>query len=125
VTVLTSLKSDSMPPGFETPFLVDRVAQRLLAMSLAAGAAGIVCSAVDLPGVRHLHTASFFAVTPGIRPAGGPPNDQKRVSTVQEAVAAGAGMLVIGRAITGAAAPRAALEAVRRERDEALAAAGA
>ena len=40
----------------------------------------------DLPGIRKMHPAPFFAVTPGIRPAGGATHDQQRVTTVAEAV---------------------------------------
>lgn len=125
VTVLTSINAFNVPPGFEAPFFPDLVAQKLLAVSLGAGAAGIVCSAADLPGIRMFHKAPFFAVTPGIRPAGAGKDDQKRVTTVADAVTAGSGMLVIGRPITAAKSPRKALEVIRRERDEALAAAGA
>jgi orotidine-5'-phosphate decarboxylase len=57
--------------------------------------------------------------------AGGAAHDQKRVTTVGDAVRAGAGLLVIGRAVTGVESPRAALEAARRERDEAMSAATA
>ena len=123
VTVLTSINAFNVPPGFEQPFMVDMVAMKLLTMSLEAGAAGIVCSAADLDGIRYFHKEPFFSVTPGIRMAGGATNDQKRVTTVSDAVRAGAGMLVIGRAITAADNPKAALEAARRERDETLAAA--
>jgi orotidine-5'-phosphate decarboxylase len=121
VTILTSLDPSSMPPGFQSPFRLEDVGQRLLSMSLAAGAAGIVCSPADLPAFQAAHGKPFFAVTPGIRPSGAPADDQQRVSTVSEAIANGAGLLVIGRAITRAPDPRAALEAAREERDRALA----
>jgi orotidine-5'-phosphate decarboxylase len=122
VTVLTSLNAYNVPPGFQTPFFVDMVAGRLLEMSLRAGAAGIVCAAAELPWLRKTYPQPFFAVTPGIRTAGGAANDQKRVATVGAAVRAGADLLVIGRAVTGAADPRTALDAARRERDQAEAA---
>jgi orotidine-5'-phosphate decarboxylase len=51
-------------------------------------------------------------VVPGVRPAGSAPGDQARVATPEEAVAAGADWLVIGRPITGAADPAAALSAI-------------
>jgi orotidine-5'-phosphate decarboxylase len=87
----------------------------MLAMALGAGARGIVCSALDLPGLRERHPEPFFSVTPGIRPAGAPLHDQRRVTTVPEAVRLGASLLVIGRPITAAADPRAALEQARAE----------
>jgi orotidine-5'-phosphate decarboxylase len=64
----------------------------------------------------------FFAITPGIRPAGTERGDQARVTTVAEAVSQGAGMIVLGRAVTSALDPRAALAAARQECAEAAAA---
>jgi len=72
-----------------------------------------------LAGIRARHPATFFAVTPGIRPAGAETHDQKRVATVGEAVRLGAGLLVLGRAVTAAPDPAAALAACRAERDAA------
>ena len=123
VTLLTSLDPERLPPGFEKPFPLHRRIAELLSMAEAAGARGIVCSAADLDGVRRHHPAPFFAVTPGIRPAGSDTHDQKRVATVADAVRAGAGLLVLGRAVTAAADPAAALAACRAERDQAVAAA--
>jgi orotidine-5'-phosphate decarboxylase len=53
-------------------------------------------------------------VVPGIRPADTAANDQKRIATPQAAMAAGADILVIGRAITGAADPAGAAERILR-----------
>jgi orotidine-5'-phosphate decarboxylase len=58
-------------------------------------------------------------VTPGIRPAGSPRDDQNRVATPADAVRAGADYLVIGRPITGADDPVAALASVLAEIEEA------
>jgi orotidine-5'-phosphate decarboxylase len=97
------------------------VVARLLALAEDGGAAGIVCAPTDLAPVRRLHGRPFFAVTPGIRPAGGATQDQARVSTITDAVRDGAGLIVLGRAVTAASDPAAALAAARRERDAALA----
>jgi orotidine-5'-phosphate decarboxylase len=123
VTILTSLDERTLPPGFAKPFALHQTVAELLALSLVSGARGIVCSAADLPGVRQRHPAPFYAVTPGIRPAGGATQDQKRVASIADAVAAGSSLLVIGRPITAAAEPRTALAAARAERDAAVAAA--
>jgi orotidine-5'-phosphate decarboxylase len=122
VTVLTSLDPGAMPPGFARPFDLHAVAAALTEEAERAGALGVVCSAADLAGVRARLGRDFFAVTPGIRPAGGEAHDQKRVATVEAAVRDGASLLVLGRAITAAADPAAALVAAREERDRALAA---
>ena len=119
VTLLTSLDAYSMPPGFEQPLHLSVVMPQLLAMAESAGAHGIVCAASDLPMIRAMRPEPFFAVTPGIRPAGGARDDQRRVTTIAEAVRLGSGLLVLGRPITGAPSPREALEAARAERDSA------
>jgi orotidine-5'-phosphate decarboxylase len=119
VTVLTSLDGHSVPPGFAHPFHTALVVAQLAELVEAAGAHGIVCAAPDLPFVIQYLGHPVFAVTPGIRPAGGPRHDQARVSTVTDAVRVGSSLLVIGRPITGAPDPRAALEAIRAERDQA------
>ena len=121
VTLLTSLDPKAMPPGFREPFDLEATVAALLEMAERAGALGIVCSAADLEGLRRRRQGrDFFAVTPGIRPAGGDAHDQKRVATIGEAVRQGASVLVLGRAVTAAPDPRAALEAARAERDAAV-----
>jgi orotidine-5'-phosphate decarboxylase len=121
VTLLTSLDPAAMPPGFTQPFDLHAVAAALTAEAERAGALGVVCSAADLAGVRAKLGRAFYAVTPGIRPAGGDTHDQKRVATVESAVRDGASLLVLGRAITAAADPEAALAGAREERDRAMA----
>jgi orotidine-5'-phosphate decarboxylase len=121
VTLLTSLDPQAMPPGFARPFDLGSTVAALLETAERAGALGIVCSAADLAPLRARRGGRpFYAVTPGIRPAGGEAHDQKRVATVTEAVRGGASLLVLGRAVTAAADPRAALAAARAERDAAL-----
>jgi orotidine-5'-phosphate decarboxylase len=115
VTLLTSIDENDPPAGLERPLAVDRIAAEILATAERAGAAGIVCSARDLPGIRERHPEPFFAVTPGIRPAGGATQDQQRVATIEDAVRARASLVVLGRAITNATHPRAALEAAREQ----------
>ena len=121
VTLLTSLDPAAMPPGFTQPFDLHAVAAALTAEAERAGALGVVCSAADLAGVRAKLGRAFYAVTPGIRPAGGDTHDQKRVASVESAVRDGASLLVLGRAITAAPDPAAALAAAREERDRAFA----
>ena len=120
VTLLTSLDPAQLPPGFARPFELHATIAALLEQSERAGARGIVCSPADLEGVRALRRSPFFAVTPGIRPLGGQPQDQARVATITDAVRLGASVLVLGRALTGADDSRAALAAARAERDAAL-----
>jgi orotidine-5'-phosphate decarboxylase len=65
----------------------------------------VVCSAHETAALRSHCGPDFKLIVPGIRPAQSDTHDQKRVMTPQAARAAGADILVIGRAITGAADP--------------------
>lgn len=110
VTVLTSLdEADLANVGvFGNP--AGQV-QRLAALAREAGLDGVVCSAHEVAGLRAQWPGGLFVV-PGLRPAGADPGDQKRVMTPAEAMAAGAGVLVIGRPITAAPDPAAAARAI-------------
>jgi orotidine-5'-phosphate decarboxylase len=70
--------------------------------------------------LRELLAPGAFLVTPGIRPAGGDVQDQKRVATPAKAIQDGADLLVIGRPILQAADPRAAAMAINDEIDAAI-----
>lgn len=106
VTILTSLSDDDIwQAGFETAKDTAAHARSLAALTKEAGLDGVVCSPHDLAGIRHEVGRDFLTVVPGIRPADGATQDQKRVATPEATIAAGADILVIGRAITGAADP--------------------
>ena len=62
---------------------------------------------------------TLWTVVPGIRLAGDSADDQQRVMTPARAIAAGADSLVVGRSITGAADPDAALVRVLADIDAA------
>lgn len=72
--------------------------------AVAAECPGIVCAAADLATIRE-GAPDIFAVTPGIRLPGGDTHDQVRIATPADAIARGADLLVVGRAVTGAADP--------------------
>ncbi len=81
VTLLTSLDAYNLPPGIQNPLWTGVVIAQQLEMAESAGAAGIVCSAGDLKGVRMMRRGKpFYSVTPGIRPAGMDRGDQHRVT---------------------------------------------
>jgi orotidine-5'-phosphate decarboxylase len=111
VTVLTSLDAAGLR---ETGVEREPAAQVLLLARLAhrAGLDGVVCSAQEAALLRRELGAVFRLVTPGIRPAGVAADDQARVTTPSAALAAGATDLVIGRAITQAPDPVAALDSI-------------
>ena len=102
VTVLTSLDDTDLdaialvgPP--------ESAVVRLAKMATAAGARALVCSPQEVAAVRHAVGAGIVLITPGVRPAGGATDDQRRVATPEQAIADGADLLVIGRPITAAA----------------------
>ena len=106
VTILTSLSDDDIwAAGFETARNTESHARSLAELTKRAGLDGVVCSPHDLVGIRHDLGRDFLTVVPGIRPADAATQDQKRVATPAAALEAGADILVIGRAITGAADP--------------------
>lgn len=108
VTVLTSLERADLA---ETGLDVEPATQvdRLAVLSRDCGLDGVVCSAQEAARLRALCGADFRLVTPGIRPASSEAGDQRRTMTPAGALAAGADYLVIGRPVTGAPDPAAAL----------------
>ncbi len=114
VTVLTSMSDEDLADLGYTETAAQRV-QRLAALAAASGMDGVVCSAQEASALRAARGPGFCLVTPGIRLAGDDAGDQRRVVTPADAVAMGADYLVIGRSITAASDPLAALERVHRE----------
>ena len=111
VTLLTSLDPRALAdlPISGHP---EGIARRLAVLSKECGLDGVVCSPRDLPAIRSACGADFFTVVPGIRPAGAEALDQKRIATPAAAIAAGANLLVVGRPISAAPDPDAALESL-------------
>ena len=114
VTVLTSLgASDLEAEGWRDG--VEALVRARAQTAMAAGADGVVASAQEAPMLRGLLSPSAYLVTPGIRPAGGDVQDQKRVATPAAAIKGGADLLVVGRPILQAASPRDAAKAILDE----------
>jgi orotidine-5'-phosphate decarboxylase len=91
VTVLTS---DADAPA--------HILAKRVTAAVEAHCAGFVCAAADVYEAKQI-APRMLAVVPGLRPAGSPTHDQARSATPSEALAAGADLLVIGRAVTAAA----------------------
>lgn len=114
VTVLTSFEdADLKEIGVAAQTLEQ--ALRLASLAQRAGCGGVVASAQEAKAIRQELGAGFAIVTPGVRAAGGTKNDQARVATPAEAIAAGADYIVVGRPITGAKDPSAAARAILEE----------
>ena len=111
VTVLTSLDSHELAElGMAAN--VGRQVERLATLAIKAGIRGLVCSPLEIAGLRQLMPARIQLVTPGIRPADSKKDDQKRTLSPKEALDAGANWLVVGRPICAAENPRAAAEKI-------------
>ncbi|MCA1925002.1 MAG: orotidine-5'-phosphate decarboxylase [Thiobacillus sp.] len=112
VTVLTSMSADDLGEVGVTGAPADQVL-RLARLTQSCQLDGVVCSAQEAALLRASLGTDFRLVTPGIRPPGSADGDQRRVMTPVEALKAGATDLVIGRPITGALDPLAALQQIR------------
>jgi len=104
VTLLTSIGD---PDLSETGLSGSTTENVILLTRLAAqcGFDGVVCSPLEIAAVKAAVSKSFITVTPGVRPEGAEKNDQLRVATPADVVAAGGDYLVVGRPITGAVDP--------------------
>ena len=120
VTVLTSMEeADLAETGITVP--VEQQVLRLAALAEDSGLDGVVCSAREAAALRSERGADFVLVTPGIRPnPDGNSDDQRRIMTPAQALAAGSTYLVMGRPITQAADPAAVLRDINSRVQEAV-----
>ena len=114
VTVLTSLWSGDLVATGIDDNIEDQVL-RLAALAENCDLDGVVCSPREVAALRRERGPDFKLVVPGIRPTWAATDDQKRVETPADTVAAGADYLVIGRPITESQDPA---DAARRIADE-------
>jgi orotidine-5'-phosphate decarboxylase len=111
VTVLTSFDEEDLRDlGYPVP--VSELVELRVKKAAESGMDGVVCSAREVRRVRDVAGPDMTLVTPGVRSAGAASGDQKRVATPAEAVRDGADYLVIGREVTRARNPHAALEEI-------------
>jgi orotidine-5'-phosphate decarboxylase len=114
VTVLTSSDDDDLvAAGYAYP--VAELVARRAAQARDIGVDGLVCSPEEVANLRAIVGPKVALVTPGIRPSGSDPGEQKRIATPTEAIAAGADYLVVGRPIIAASDPKAAAAAIIAE----------
>ena len=119
VTVLTSSDEQVLSAiGLAGP--VSSAVSRLARLAADSGVQGLVCSPQECAQLRRELGPDLLLVTPGVRPAGGAAQDQKRVATPGSALAAGADMLVVGRPIRDAAEPKLAARGIVNEIAQAL-----
>jgi orotidine-5'-phosphate decarboxylase len=104
VTCLTSIDNQILHDELKMMGDINDVVFNLAGLAKEAALDGVVCSPLEAFRIKQAFGADFITVCPGIRP-GGAADDQKRISTPQEALKNGADYLVIGRAITGSESP--------------------
>ncbi len=114
VTYLTSFTQETLPLPWQRQSDFAQQVLDLAQVADDAGLHGVVCSALELSAVKE-RFAHLAALVPGIRPQGSLTQDQARVATPAFAKRYGANYLVVGRPITSAPDPRAALEAILQE----------
>lgn len=111
VTVLTSTDGQTLAEaGCDSN--VGRQVERLASLAVRAGLRGLVCSPLEIAGLRQTLPEQIQLVVPGIRTGVEPADDQRRTLSPKEALDAGASWLVIGRPIYAAKAPRQAAETI-------------
>jgi orotidine-5'-phosphate decarboxylase len=114
VSVLTSFDQNDVSEAGYSIAMADLVRERVR-LSMETGVDGIIGSPLEARGIRAQIGPNKLLVTPGVRSRGASTGDQKRVATPAEAMRDGADYLVIGRQVTRAADPRAALAAIHAE----------
>ncbi|WP_137390909.1 orotidine-5'-phosphate decarboxylase [Rhodoligotrophos defluvii] len=120
VTVLTSLDAiDLATLGFDMSEGADAAHHALQLAAIAAGCGldGVVCGPAEVAAMRAGFGRHFMTVVPGIRPGDAATGDQKRIATPGDAIKAGAHILVVGRPITAASDPLAAVRTIKAEVD--------
>ena len=116
VTILTSLDRGDLDQMLIQAGTIDDLAVERARRALAAGADGLIASPREAARIRALpEAAGRLIVTPGVRPAGAAPGDQKRIATPASALADGADHIVVGRPVWAAKDPRAAAKAILAE----------
>lgn len=119
VTVLTSLDAGDLADIGVTGRTPAEQVRAMGQLAVTSGAAGIVCSPVEVKAMREALGPGALLVTPGVRPRGADVGDQKRIATPADAVRDGSTHLVVGRPILAAEDPVRAARAILAEMAEA------
>lgn len=113
VTILTSLDRADLDAALIRDGSIADLAVERARLAFLAGADGVIASPQEAARIRALPEADGrLIVTPGVRPKGSAANDQKRIATPAEAIAAGADHIVVGRPVWGNPDPAEAARAI-------------
>ncbi|WP_328763000.1 MULTISPECIES: orotidine-5'-phosphate decarboxylase [unclassified Streptomyces] len=115
LTVVTSMTgSDLADIGMGGGTTTDEQVLRLARLAVGAGCDGVIASPREAGALRGVLGPRPLIVTPGVTLPGGSAGEHgSRAATSQAAFAAGASHVVVGRSVTRAADPVAALRRVR------------
>ena len=94
VTVITSFDADSLAETgveLEPEWQVEKLAK----LAVDSGLKGLVCSPLEIEGLRSILPEDTVLVTPGIRPSGSSADEQKRIMTPADAARAGSDFIVV------------------------------
>lgn len=114
VTVVTSFDADSLAETgveLEPEWQVEKLAK----LAVDSGLKGLVCSPLEIEGLRSILPEDTVLVTPGIRPSGSSADEQKRIMTPADAARAGSDFIVVGRPILKAENPAFAVSKILEE----------
>ena len=114
VTVLTSFDADSLAETgveLEPEWQVEKLAK----LAVDSGLKGLVCSPLEIEGLRSILPEDTVLVTPGVRPSGSSADEQKRIMTPADAARAGSDFIVVGRPILKAENPAFAISKILEE----------
>jgi orotidine-5'-phosphate decarboxylase len=120
VTVLTSMDEESLRRELKIGRSPPRTVSHFARMAQRAGLGGVVASPQEIAILRRAVRGTFVILTPGVRPSWAGKDDQKRIMTPGEAVAAGADYIVVGRPVLKADDRRQAVDRIVREIESAL-----
>ena len=115
VTQLTSTSKDVMNDEIMIDGNVEDVVIKYAQNTQKAGLNGVVCSPLEVPGIKKACGSEFITVTPGIRFENGEKGDQVRITTPKMAKELGSDYIVVGRPITKAENPLEAYDRCVRE----------
>ena len=110
VTQLTSTTTEMMNREQRIPGDILESVSHYAKLARDSGCDGVVSSPLEVPAIKLICGSRFLTVTPGIRLTSADSQDQKRITTPEEALHMGTDFMVIGRPITEAPDPKTALE---------------
>jgi orotidine-5'-phosphate decarboxylase len=115
VTILTSMDEKNLRKELKITRSLQREVAHLARLAQRAGMHGVIASPQEVKMLRRTVRGQFVILTPGVRPDWASKDDQRRIMTPGEAVAAGADYIVVGRPVLKAADRQTAVKNILEE----------